>query len=394
MSFQHYNDPVIQKSNAPVIQQSKPKVLILGKLPPPHYGPAIATEILLKSNLRTYYALYHLDTGTHESLLTFGQWSWKNFFKNIGLYVRFVFLILRHWPDLILIPISQATLPLMKDSIFILLSRLFCRRTVLQLRGSNFKNLLNAMWPLTRFYISLILRRTQGVIVLGNKLRFLFEEYFSPGQIFVVPNGANYHFTPPEKNGRVPRVLHLTNLQSSKGIEDVIEAARILKNDSETRFHLDVVGAWRDEKTRSKCLKIANDHRLPITFYPPADANEKFKFLAHADIFVFTPRAPEGHPWVIVEALAAGLPVISTDQGAIAESVIDGVNGFIVATQNPRQLAEKITVLLDNPDLKKQMGLASGRLYMENFTEDKMVQRLRICFDTLLHKNENVNITK
>ena len=84
--------------------------------------------------------------------------------------------------------------------------------------------------------------------------------------------------------------------------------------------------------------------------------------------------------------MAAGLPIISTDQGAITESVIDGVNGFIVEKQNPQQIAEKIKFLIENPELKKKMGKESRRRYEENFTEEKMVERLTQAFNAVLSR--------
>ena len=66
-----------------------------------------------------------------------------------------------------------------------------------------------------------------------------------------------------------------------------------------------------------------------VQFHLPATGGDKLQFFTDADVFVFTPRQREGHPWVIVEAMAAGLPVISTDRGAIAETVIDGESGWI-----------------------------------------------------------------
>ena len=82
--------------------------------------------------------------------------------------------------------------------------------------------------------------------------------------------------------------------------------------------------------------------------------------------------------------MAAGLPIISTDQGAITESVIDGVNGFIVKKQNPQQIAEKIKILIEKSELRLKMGNESRRLYEENFTEEKMVERLTQAFNAVL----------
>ena len=89
---------------------------------------------------------------------------------------------------------------------------------------------------------------------------------------------------------------------------------------------------------------------------------------------------PEGHPWVIVEAMAAGLPIISTDQGAITESVVDGVNGFIVEKRNPTAIAEKIITLIDDTHLRHKMGKASRIFYEEKFTEKHLVENFKTCF--------------
>jgi glycosyltransferase involved in cell wall biosynthesis len=114
--------------------------------------------------------------------------------------------------------------------------------------------------------------------------------------------------------------------------------------------------------------------------------NEKWQLFAQADVFVFCPIAPEGHPWVIVEAMAAGLPVIATNQGAIAESVIDGENGYIVPENNPQAIAEKLTSLLQNETWRKKMSEASKKRYSAYFTEEKMVGNLSNVFYEILQK--------
>ena len=63
---------------------SKTKVLILGKLPPPYMGPSIATEILLKSDLKNRFELIHLDTKINHSISSFGKWNFTKISKNIN----------------------------------------------------------------------------------------------------------------------------------------------------------------------------------------------------------------------------------------------------------------------------------------------------------------------
>lgn len=366
----------------------KKRILILGKLPPPYMGPAIATQIILNSSLKDKYELLHLDTKANATLQTLGKWSFGKFLRNILIYGRMINIVIMKHPSLVLIPISQSTIGFFKDFFFIALARLSGRKVLVQLRGSNFQNWLNASNLTVRSFVKWSLGRTQGVIVLGNNLKPLFQGIFDEKMIFVVPNGGNYDLSFSVKRNIPVRILYLGNLQASKGIEDVLHAITLLSNKFADEIHVDVVGNWRAENTREQCMKIVEEKKLPVSFHPPASGKVKNKFLTEADIFVFTPRMPEGHPWVIVEAMAAGLPVISTDKGAIVESIQDGVNGFIVEAENPKAIAEKIEFLVNHPEQREKMGSMSRRLYEENFTEEKMVQKLSETFEAVMNSTK------
>ncbi|MEO7871311.1 MAG: glycosyltransferase family 4 protein [Bacteroidia bacterium] len=359
---------------------------MLGKLPPPYMGPSIATEIILNSSLKNNFDLIHIDTKANESLLTLGKWSIKKIIKNNAIYFKLWKAVLKNKPDLVWIPISQTTVGFIKDSVFIIISKISGRKIILQLRGSDFKNWIqNKASLLTKWYVKNILKSTHGIIVLGNNLKYLFEDYFSDDKIFVVPNGADYDIPVKHENiGDPVKIIYLGNLQASKGIEDVLDALVLLKSNYQKTYAVTIIGGWRNENTKIKCLKLIDDNKLPVTIYPPEIDKEKFRHLASSDIFVFTPREPEGHPWVIVEAMASGLPIISTDQGAIVESVFHGQNGFIVQPKHPEQIAEKLNLLIENEELRKKMSQESRRLYLLNFTEEKMVQRLSHSFHILL----------
>ena len=108
------------------------------------------------------------------------------------------------------------------------------------------------------------------------------------------------------------------------------------------------------------------------------------QLLANASIFVFCPRMPEGHPWVIVEALANALPVLATDQGAIVESVLHENNGYIVPANDPEAISIHLEKLIGDANLRGQFSTASLVHYRNNFTEEKMVEQLSKVFKTLI----------
>lgn len=368
---------------------NKKKLLILGKLPPPYMGPSVAFEILINSGLKDNFELLYLDVKANETLATLGKFSIKKVITNLSIYFKLIKILLTKRPDIVLIPISQATLGFLKDSVFLYICFLCRSKVMIQLRGSDFKRWLDNASSITRMFVAFTLKIPKGVIVLGHNLKYLFRDFFPEHRIYVVPNGGNYNIPEHQYNTDYPvKLIYLANLQSSKGIEDVIDAITILHREQPGTFVMDIIGEWRKNETKEKCLAIIQKENLPVTFYSSSVSKNKFEYLLKSDLFIFTPREPEGHPWVIVEAMASGLPVISTDKGAIIESVIDQVNGFIVKPSSPVEIAERAKQLISDSGLRISMGKKSRELYKQKFTETKMVQNFTDAFmDVIDNKN-------
>ena len=361
----------------------KKKIIIIGKLPPPIMGPALATKILLNSDLKNRYDLVHFDITINKTIKTQEVLSLKKVFQSFNLYRSFWKTIRKEKPDLVLMTsFSQSVVGFYKDIPYLTIPRLFKTKVIGQLRGSNFKNLMNSTNNLNAGVMRRVLRKTDGIVVLGNNLKYIFEDVVQLEKIFVVPNGANYSFPVVEKTNEKINVLYLANMYKTKGVQSVVEAAIKLNNPN---CQFTFAGGWSfDEKFKEDLIRKIDQSNLDITVLPPVSGTEKFRLFAKADIFVFPPIAPEGHPWVLVEAMAAGLSIISTDQGAIVESVIDGENGFIVAPNSPVQIAEKLQLLIDNKEMRKAMAAKSKQFHMEKFSEERMVENFSAVFDKVI----------
>lgn len=355
---------------------SKPKVIIVGKLPPPYIGPAVATKILLDSSLSNEFELLHLNTTINKTVEDFGKAGFSKVLKNLAVYFRLIKMLAKEKPALILIPISQTTLGFAKDAVFIWLSSCFSTKILLQLRGSNYKNWMKASSRITKLWVKKSLQRGDGMIVLGNNLKHLFEVVFSIEKIHVVPNGCDLEIPKSTHLNQTVKLLYFANFLPQKGIKQVLKAVLLLKQKGLQNFTLEAVGAWDNQAYQNECESLVLEHQLPVVFHSPMSGEAKWEMFAQADLFVFVPNLPEGHPWVIVEALAAGLPIVSSDQGAIVESVLDGENGFIVDPKSPEEIANAITQLLKQENLRKSMGEKSKQHYLNNFTEQKMVAHL------------------
>lgn len=112
------------------------------------------------------------------------------------------------------------------------------------------------------------------------------------------------------------------------------------------------------------------------------DAREVAKYYQAADIYLQASRA-DTFPNVVLEALACGTPVIATRVGGIPEQILHGETGFLVSPGNPQEMAEKIEILLENPDLLQKMGYAAREHAQKEFDIDIMVDRYLTWYEDI-----------
>ena len=371
------------KSTRPVDEQPAEKltVLFLGALPPPSIGPTLATKYLLASSLAERHNIVHLDTSDHRPMTTLSAIDWTNILVALRSYIAMVRKLAGRKFDLVYIPISQTTIGYLKDSVYILIAKLFRTKVVTHLRGGNFRNWLASASGFTRLYVKSVHGLVDAQIVLGEKLRALFDGVLPPTKIHVVPNGRDFEALPLRRPSPDVRFLFLSNVRKEKGVLDFLSGAVMLAAEGCFSSQFIVAGSRgaRGAGTVDADIdSLLKQHpEFQVTFVEKLDDNEKRRVLANADVFVFpTYYSLEGHPWVIVEAMAAGLPIISCDQGCIVESVIDGENGFIVPKRNPRALMEAMRDIGEDAERRKEMGARSRMLYEKGLTESASVARL------------------
>jgi glycosyltransferase involved in cell wall biosynthesis len=362
----------------------RPRVLIMGKLPPPLMGPAIATEIILKSDLNKDFELVHFDTRINETVAEMGKWKWSKVKAVQNKYKAFKRLLEEAKPALVLVPIGQTTMGFFKDLPFIRMAAKSGAKVLIQLRGSAFKTWVDNSNPLVKSRVKGGLKNVDGAIVLGENLKYIFEDFFPSERIFVVPNGGDYSF-PKRKNPKL-RVTYLANYLPGKGLKELLEALAFLKKDKGlSAYEFQAYGNWDNPEYEKACRTIIAENDLKhCTLNTAVSGAEKWQALADADIFVFAPNAPEGHPWSLVEALAAGLPVITTNRGAIQQCVNHEVNGYLLENPEPRQLAAYLRILLTSDYVREDMSKASRELYLAEFTASKMTEKLGQTFTKIL----------
>ncbi len=347
---------------------TKPRLIVIGPLPPPIHGVTVSTSLVLANQaLKSSFELTHVDTSDHRDGANIGRWDLTNVLiglRNIASLSR----ALRGNKGTVYLPISQSSGAFLRDSLLIQVSRLRGWRVAIHLRGSEILELYESRGRLFQLWARSTLGGVTAAAVMGESLRGTFGQLVAPDRVAVVPNG-----TPPParrpslRNGST--VLFLSNLRRRKGVIEAFEAARITAAEvPHARFVF--VGAWEDEQLEMDIRARAAAVGDRIQFQPPVSGSTKQDLLANASVLLFPPRKPEGHPRVVLEAIAAGLPVVTTDQGAIAETIADGLNGFVVRSSDPVAIADRLTRLLLDDELRARMSSAALATYESRFTQE------------------------
>jgi len=165
-------------------------------------------------------------------------------------------------------------------------------------------------------------------------------------------------------------IITVANLIPYKGHVELIKAAAlVVKRHSDTVFLL--IG--QDRGIRKNLEKLAQQLGLVdhIIFL-----DQRFdipQLMAASDISVL-PSHEEGFSNVVLESMAAGLPVVATRVGGNPEAIVDGMTGWLVSPQNPEELAYKIVDLLNDPRKARRWGKNGGKRIKENFLVEKMVE--------------------
>lgn len=205
---------------------------------------------------------------------------------------------------------------------------------------------------------------------------FVNRHYLSIDKcVFVNGSGVNMkRFTRSELPDN-PVFLMVSRIIKEKGIIDFADAARIVKkNVPQARFIVlggydKSIGALKEEDIR----KYIDEGVIEL----PGEVKDPVEFYKSSSVFVLPSYYREGLPRTILEGMACGRPVITTDWTGCRDPIMDGVNGFLVPIKNPNALAEKMNCLATDRELALKMSDASYRICKEKYDVEIVNQQMR-----------------
>ncbi len=219
--------------------------------------------------------------------------------------------------------------------------------------------------------------------MISQSLFYDIEKYVNEKEVYVLPNAIEKRLEDNDFEETIGKrvsksginLLFLSNMIRSKGVFIALEAAKVLK-DKKHNFKFYFVGEWYDIKRKEFFNEVKRRNiDKEVEYLGFKKGKEKEKILKDSDIFVY-PTYKDIFGIVNIEAMQFGLPVVSTYEGAIPEIVEDNVTGFLVPQKDFRALAEKIEILINNPDLRIKMSRAGREKFLREYTFDKFENRL------------------
>lgn len=366
---------------------TKKTILFVGAFPPPYHGVSVSNEILVKNaDINGRYTLKIIQLMRNE-LTAGGYFSFGTLFRDLMTTLKGIMYLLKKDVKLIYFVLSQTKLGLMRDSIWIWVAVLMGIKSLGHMHGGNFRDFYDSnLGTGLKWFLKLSLKRLDGVIVYPM-LKDLFKNLITDGKIFVLSNGVPdpvsnekdiMGATDLRKSIKKIRVAYLSNLIIGKGYDTLIESVVALKKRGyDNKFVVNLAGAFPTPEIGRKVNEFIRFHHIADTvkILGPVVGEEKWRLLLNSDVFVFPTRyLPEGQPFCIIEALAAGLPVITTARGSIPTLVREGINGFLVAENDPEGLADRLELLRSDRDLRFSMGKNSRNIFLANFTEERFVK--------------------
>jgi len=280
-----------------------------------------------------------------------------NPFRDLRSFFQLILIFLKVRPHLLL---SYTIKPVIYGSIAGFLTRIPKRHALITGLGYAFQEESSKLYKLVCLLYRISVHCVDKVFFQNPDDQFLFRKkgILSAIKPSYVVNGSGVnlkHFNVvdlPEK----PAFLLIARLLKAKGLREYAEAARLLK---------DQLGEWKiyllgPEDASSDSIDLAEVlewQREGIVEYLGSTEDVR-KYFAMASVYVL-PSYREGTPRTVLEAMAMGRPIITTDVPGCRETVITNLNGFLVPHRDPHELANAMLRFIENPSLINLMGKQS-----------------------------------
>jgi glycosyltransferase involved in cell wall biosynthesis len=379
----------------------KKRLLLIGPLPPPYAGPEMVMMTLHSSKrLSDMYDIKIINTTVRRSNEDKGKLDAVMFSAYIRYLVKLFLMGLTWRPDYVMYSPTSATIKgWMRDGTTLFLSWALRVKSVVLFQGGHFHYFYSSLGTLGQGIIRWLLNRSALVLAQSDALKRQFSDIVPAHRVHrfynTIDNDFYHNFDGVTRDDRKQEVtiLFVGHLSTAKGYCDLLKTVPHmalkhkvkyvlmgLKVKSERNVHFNQVTGERipNEDPDACYARYVQGNALEASVVflgGKIYGQDKLRVFKEADIFVL-PSYSEGFSMAILEAMAAGLPVIVTSVGAAPEVIGNGVNGYVIKPGDVQALQYSLDRLVGDHSLRIDMGRRNRELCRERFLSEVGAQNL------------------
>ena len=295
----------------------------------------------------------------------------------LGALAKAVWIGLRRGPGLLHVH-SASRASFWRKALFMSLARAAGWPVVFHLHGGGFARFFDQSSPLAQRAIRFFLDRSDAIVVVSERWAGWMRSVTANPRVVCISNPVALPRAIPV--AREPgRLVFAGRCEEAKGIYDLFAAVSALRPEF-PRLRVECAGDGDLARMRRRAQAAGIGSR--VTMHGWLAPAERDRLLASAAIFVL-PSHVEGLPVSLLEAMAAGCPVIATSVGGIPDLVRHGENGLVVPARSPAALADALRTLLADPDFAARLGAQARATVASGHTVEQAIARLDALYASL-----------
>jgi glycosyltransferase involved in cell wall biosynthesis len=359
-----------------------PVIVILGPHRAAISGVSTHVNLLMDSALREDYELVHFQVGSEGR----DEGPVGRLLRLLASpFALFATILFRH-AALVHINTSLNPRAYWRDLAYLFVAKLLRARVLYQVHGGDLPgDFFRGRRALTAF-LRWTLKLPDLVVVLASSELEAYADFVPEQDVVTLPNGIDcrpYAHIPTvlTRQGDPLRLIYIGRLAREKGLYEALQAMRLaLELGVDAR--LTVAGAGPEEP-RLRRYAAALGIAQRTAFVGPVFGSDKANLLAGADVMLL-PSYAEGLPYSLLEAMAAGVPVLATPVGAIPDVVCHGTHGYLVPVRDGKSLAEALALMSGDREKLSWMSRACRRRVRAAYSIERLAAELAVRYRDLI----------